>query len=292
MEQFKVCERETKTKAYSREGLAREDKADPREIEKDTKISWLQSCIDSLTELNDSLDEEVDKIASGKSKAKAKGDAIEKLENRMMTNRWHIEKMELVIRYLSNDQLEPSAVDSIKEDVDYFIETAADDDGLTTPDEIEFDIYEELNLDSLGKPTSVKSDGALAAAATEVVDDSEKNNAESNSKMETDDITSAKIGTKGKTPVKAGSAASIIGLATGVKQPAAKAPAKAVATTTSANATTIAAAAPTNSAGTVAATKQTPIQVKAADKSPAEKKQSAAVVDYKKASTKGPECLW
>lgn len=34
MEQFKICEKETKTKAYSKEGLAREDKLDPREAEK------------------------------------------------------------------------------------------------------------------------------------------------------------------------------------------------------------------------------------------------------------------
>lgn len=31
MEEFKVCERETKTKAYSREGLAKASKLDPEE---------------------------------------------------------------------------------------------------------------------------------------------------------------------------------------------------------------------------------------------------------------------
>merc|ERR1740130_991657 len=31
MEQFKVCEKETKTKTYSKEGLARETKVDPHE---------------------------------------------------------------------------------------------------------------------------------------------------------------------------------------------------------------------------------------------------------------------
>ena len=32
MEQFKVCERETKTKAYSKEGLAQTAKMDPEEV--------------------------------------------------------------------------------------------------------------------------------------------------------------------------------------------------------------------------------------------------------------------
>jgi hypothetical protein len=32
MEQFKVCEKETKTKAYSKEGLAQATKLDPAEV--------------------------------------------------------------------------------------------------------------------------------------------------------------------------------------------------------------------------------------------------------------------
>jgi CCR4-NOT transcriptional regulation complex NOT5 subunit len=32
MEQFKVCEKETKTKAYSKEGLAQAQKLDPAEV--------------------------------------------------------------------------------------------------------------------------------------------------------------------------------------------------------------------------------------------------------------------
>ena len=32
MEAFKICEKETKTKAYSKEGLAQASKLDPREV--------------------------------------------------------------------------------------------------------------------------------------------------------------------------------------------------------------------------------------------------------------------
>lgn len=42
MEQFKVIERETKTKAYSKQGLGAEQKLDPREKEKEETIGWLQ----------------------------------------------------------------------------------------------------------------------------------------------------------------------------------------------------------------------------------------------------------
>lgn len=162
-----MCEKETKTKAYSKEGLAREEKLDPREQDKVNKVEWLQACIDQLTELNETLDAEVDKITAGKSKAKAKGEAIEKFENRMMANRMHIEKMELIIRVLENDLLEPSALDDIKEDVEFYLENAMEDDGSAVPDEDEFDIYEDLNLEALSQAKQPES--ALAAAATEQV---------------------------------------------------------------------------------------------------------------------------
>ena len=41
MERFKVIERETKTKAYSKEGLGAATKVDPKEKEKEDIINWL-----------------------------------------------------------------------------------------------------------------------------------------------------------------------------------------------------------------------------------------------------------
>ena len=76
MEQFKICEKETKTKAYSKEGLAREDKLDPREAEKEEKRNWIQIVLDRLTELVETLEGDIDKIASGKTKGKTKGDSV------------------------------------------------------------------------------------------------------------------------------------------------------------------------------------------------------------------------
>lgn len=41
MERFKVVERETKTKAYSKEGLGAAQKLDPAQKEKDEITNWL-----------------------------------------------------------------------------------------------------------------------------------------------------------------------------------------------------------------------------------------------------------
>lgn len=48
MERFKVVERETKTKAYSKEGLGAAQKLDPAQKERDEIQHWLVSSIDSL----------------------------------------------------------------------------------------------------------------------------------------------------------------------------------------------------------------------------------------------------
>ena len=41
MERFKIVERETKTKAYSKEGLGAAAKVDPREKEKEDTKEWV-----------------------------------------------------------------------------------------------------------------------------------------------------------------------------------------------------------------------------------------------------------
>ena len=45
MEKFKVVERETKTKAYSKEGLGAAAKMDPIQKEKDAISTWLSVSI-------------------------------------------------------------------------------------------------------------------------------------------------------------------------------------------------------------------------------------------------------
>lgn len=48
MERFKVVERETKTKAYSKEGLGAAQKLDPAQKEREEIQSWIVNSIDAL----------------------------------------------------------------------------------------------------------------------------------------------------------------------------------------------------------------------------------------------------
>ena len=121
MEQFKVCERETKTKAYSREGLAREAKVDPKEAEKEGHRTWLNDHIQALSDINESLEADVEKLCSTKKGSKNK-DAIEKMQIKIRKNKWHILKLEQIKRLVENDEVDTEVIDDIKDEVDYYVE--------------------------------------------------------------------------------------------------------------------------------------------------------------------------
>ena len=72
MEQFKICEKETKTKAYSKEGLAREEKLDPHEIEKEESRAWVQSIIERIENFVESWEADIERISNAKGKNKNK----------------------------------------------------------------------------------------------------------------------------------------------------------------------------------------------------------------------------
>ncbi|GLD99897.1 hypothetical protein PINS_up008625 [Pythium insidiosum] len=57
--------------------------------------------------------------AKGRNKNKAEKENLEALITR---HKWHILKLEQINRLLDNDALEPSQVDDLKEDVDYYLE--------------------------------------------------------------------------------------------------------------------------------------------------------------------------
>ena len=98
---------------------------------------------------------------------------MDKFENRIKKNKWHIARLEQVLKLMENDDLDPSKIDKIKEDVEYYIESAADDDGSTGVDD-EFDIYEELALDSFGGDKDEATSSSAASDAPESAEASPK----------------------------------------------------------------------------------------------------------------------
>ncbi|RLN95629.1 hypothetical protein BBJ28_00020450 [Nothophytophthora sp. Chile5] len=152
MEEFKVCEKETKTKAYSKEGLAQIERLDPEQQARQESHAWIQDCLNQFNVQIEALESDVERLHSAKGRSKNKAEINEK-EQLLSRHKWHILKLEQINRLLDNDALESAQVDELKEDVDYYLEANQEPDFMETYGDD--DIYEMLDLDSLGAAAQV-----------------------------------------------------------------------------------------------------------------------------------------
>ncbi|KAJ7237224.1 Not1 N-terminal domain, CCR4-Not complex component-domain-containing protein [Mycena haematopus] len=145
MEKFKACEKEMKTKAFSKEGLIQAAKLDPKEQEKEEATLWLQTQVEELQMQVEQSEAEIETLAGAGKKKNKSGSAagrLEELESVNERRKWHISRLEIVLRLLNNGSLPTEKVLALKDDVQYFVESNTDE-GF---DEDE-GIYDDLHLD-------------------------------------------------------------------------------------------------------------------------------------------------
>lgn len=126
MEKFKACEKEMKTKAFSKEGLIQSTKLDPKAKEKMETNEWLQKVVDSLQLQVEQTEAEVETLqGGGKKKSRANGAQAERLEGLERLNerrKWHISRLELIMRLLENGSIAPERINDLKEDILFFVD--------------------------------------------------------------------------------------------------------------------------------------------------------------------------
>ncbi|XP_061764406.1 CCR4-NOT transcription complex subunit 3-like isoform X2 [Nerophis ophidion] len=147
MERFKIVERETKTKAYSKEGLGLAQKVDPAQREKEEVGMWLTNTIDTLNMQVDQFESEVESLSVQTKKKKGdkeKQDRIEELKKFIEKHRHHIRMLETILRMLDNDSVQVDAIRKIKDDVEYYLDSSQDPDF----EENEF-LYDDLDLEDI-----------------------------------------------------------------------------------------------------------------------------------------------
>jgi len=146
MEAFKYCEKETKTKTYSKEGLAKADKLTPEEEAKKVTCEWINDIIEKLQEMVEERDLEVERLAAGKGK-KTNKNLIDECNHYLAMHRFHLTKLVAIIRLVNNDIVSVDVVDPLKEDLEYYIDSYDDDDYQQAYDEEFF--YEALGFQDL-----------------------------------------------------------------------------------------------------------------------------------------------
>lgn len=130
MERFKVVERETKTKAYSKEGLGAAQKLDPAQREKESVSCWLQTSISSLQIQTDQYESEIESLLANKKKRldKEKQDKMDDLKGKLDRHKFHITKLETLLRMLDNDSVDIEQIRKIRDDVEYYIDSSQEPD--------------------------------------------------------------------------------------------------------------------------------------------------------------------
>ena len=112
MERFKVVERETKTKAYSKEGLTVGTKLDPAERERYDTTQWLNTMLEKLNIQIDQFEAEIDSLSvTTKKKGKQKNqnsnqDEIDEYQGLLTRHRDHVQKLETLLRMLNNETVD------------------------------------------------------------------------------------------------------------------------------------------------------------------------------------------
>ncbi|XP_038699463.1 general negative regulator of transcription subunit 3-like isoform X4 [Tripterygium wilfordii] len=144
MERFKICEKETKTKAFSKEGLGQQPKTDPKEKAKSETRDWLNNVVGELESQIDSFEAEMEGLSV--KKGKTRPPRLTHLETSITRHKAHIMKLELILRLLDNDELSPEQVNDVKDFLDDYVERNQDDfDEFDDVDEL----YNTLPLDKV-----------------------------------------------------------------------------------------------------------------------------------------------
>ena len=124
MERFKACEKEMKTKAFSKEGLIQAAKLDPKEQEKEDTMQWLQAQVEELQMQVEQTEAEIEALqGTGKKKNKSSATGrLEELDGLNERRKWHVSRLEIILRLLNNGSLSTEKVLALKDDVQYFVE--------------------------------------------------------------------------------------------------------------------------------------------------------------------------
>jgi len=190
MEQFKVCEKETKTKTYSKEGLARQEKLSPEEEAKENTCKWIAEIIEQLNQLVDERDVEIERLSTGKGK-KSNKHIIDEYNDFISNHKYHISKLEGIMRLVMNDRLPADLVNELKEDLEYYVEAHEDDEYIQGYDEEIFyetlglDEMDVVNVDRVTQAPSVTSKKSMDGDASSSVGSTKKDSKKSSKKSST-----------------------------------------------------------------------------------------------------------
>ncbi|CEP12470.1 hypothetical protein [Parasitella parasitica] len=157
MERFKQIEKEMKTKAYSKEGLMQKERLDPKEKEKVDACDFLTNAVDELSRQIEHEEFEIEQLEGSKrGNKKADTQRVERIHEMERLNerrKFHINRLELILRLLENDHLEPDRINEFKDAIQYYVECNQEPDF-----EEDEGLYDELDLEKEEELYAIRTD--------------------------------------------------------------------------------------------------------------------------------------
>ena len=162
MESFKRCEKDSKTKAYSKAALKRaaseqmQSKSPELTSQQSEAKDWFDEQIETLEEENVELEADLDKFQnSGRGKGKRNKmknvEEMNKINDRLERNKWHLSKLRTCMERVVDGNVDAMLYKDIRDDVEYYINEAMDDEHYQQYDEM-YQIIEEYESESDSEP--------------------------------------------------------------------------------------------------------------------------------------------
>lgn len=165
MDQFKDLEKSSKIKQFSNEGLELQSQSskynrftDPENAKKYEAVTYISGIIDRLNQQNEALELDLHQLTVLLKKSKSGNSfsiqaSIDNCKHNLERNAHHLTKLELILRNLENENLDPDRIDEIKDDLEYYVENNQDEDYVEYDD-----FYDQLNMEE----SSLDVQGSLA----------------------------------------------------------------------------------------------------------------------------------
>eukprot|EP00005_Dracoamoeba_jomungandri_P005628 CAMPEP_0174262368 /NCGR_PEP_ID=MMETSP0439-20130205/12932_1 /TAXON_ID=0 /ORGANISM="Stereomyxa ramosa, Strain Chinc5" /LENGTH=526 /DNA_ID=CAMNT_0015347065 /DNA_START=66 /DNA_END=1643 /DNA_ORIENTATION=+ len=123
MEKFKVCEKEMKTKPYSKEGLQQAMQV-KEENPNDEVRRWISKCLETLRTQIDQFESETEIIYAKKGRRSTEQmERVEFLKHCVERHHFHEDNLEHILRKLDNETITKEQIEQIQDGVEYYLES-------------------------------------------------------------------------------------------------------------------------------------------------------------------------
>jgi len=144
MELFKKSEKSSKTKSFSKAGLAQADRLDPTEQARQATREWVDDALQQIREQKEVAGADLEALVSKGGKSKKNKEEVAEVEKKIKLHAFHVYNLELILRALDNDALNHEDVDMLRDDVEFYVSNNNEPGLVEDPS-----LYEGLELESV-----------------------------------------------------------------------------------------------------------------------------------------------